>query len=954
MSVPKLDLAPKLKRPLSILNPLDYLRLLYWLFYFPQGLKWYLDNFIYQYTPDIKIKNAIRFSLKHQLVLQNIILIFCTNFIIFIIFELLSFANYHTHSSWYVTKMFLLSIFAFSTVFSIGFGYDTALSLIFIIPVILLLTIHYILVAYLTSELFGIISSIFVRENITIAGIASISYLVSVRDILGANFELFLICLSGITTLIVFSDYLLVMEGKIKDKIKYVERRFLFFFIIVILSIFLSVDTISKLFTLLLYLLAFFIVSIRPDSHLVSIIMKQTLIKRKSFTFSHITLIPVLNNHKVIHNWLMQDWETGISNVNTILKYTLQYVSVFKSFDLIDISFKKSTYSNVVWYVNKLAERPYDWILVGFASFSLSNNFRLNTFRIYLLIYFLLKNPSKRINPSLDTPFHSTAAGFWYLHEQKPDKATEAFAVVRDLLYGEEVFILAQTLSIFQQVEEAINIANLTIPNFPTENLLRPDTWQVMNSLGRVVEDIKLIRHSASRNTKSFAYSRAIGELTEVIDNKNNIPEAERELIVDIANTWKQSLERIGKDIGNVTITQPVNNPYIIGNPVTGSLFVGREDILRQLEELWITGNQLQSVVLYGHRRMGKTSILVSVAQATGAEIKVIYINLQRLGAVSQGVAEVLMAISDEIATSLNIDSPEDDDFLQLPQRTFERYLKQVIATMAYRGLIIALDEFETIEELIQKGQIDPAFMGFLRGLVQMNPSKIAFAFAGLHTLEEMTADYFEPFFASVIPIRVSFLNSGATKTILANPVSNIPPFPRGVRGDQTFPRGVRGDQDQNPENSEFLLDYTGEALDLIYSLTAGQPYLVQLIGFQLVRNYNDRVFEQGKHHDNTFTLKDIDAVINPKFFQQGRYYFEGVWGQAAQDAPGQQEIITALAPYPQGLTKDTLATETGLDAEIMDKAIAILIRHDVIKKENDNYRIIVELFRRWVIMKVN
>ncbi len=217
-------------------------------------------------------------------------------------------------------------------------------------------------------------------------------------------------------------------------------------------------------------------------------------------------------------------------------------------------------------------------------------------------------------------------------------------------------------------------------------------------------------------------------------------------------------------------------NPYVIGNPVTGSLFIGREDILRQLEELWITGNQLQYVVLYGHRRMGKTSILINIANSTGAEIKVIYVNLQRLGAVSQGVAEVLMAISDEIATAFKIESPDDDAFLKLPQRTFERYLKQVIAYMPYRGLIIALDEFETIEELIQQGQIDPGFMGFLRGLVQMSP-KIAFAFAGLHTLQEMTADYFQPFFASVIPIRVSFLNPGATKTILANPT--IPPLSR-------------------------------------------------------------------------------------------------------------------------------------------------------------------------------
>ena len=45
MSVPKLDLAPKLKRPLSLWTPLDYLRLLYWVFYFPQALRWYVNTF---------------------------------------------------------------------------------------------------------------------------------------------------------------------------------------------------------------------------------------------------------------------------------------------------------------------------------------------------------------------------------------------------------------------------------------------------------------------------------------------------------------------------------------------------------------------------------------------------------------------------------------------------------------------------------------------------------------------------------------------------------------------------------------------------------------------------------------------------------------------------------------------------------------------------------------------
>ena len=144
-----------------------------------------------------------------------------------------------------------------------------------------------------------------------------------------------------------------------------------------------------------------------------------------------------------------------------------------------------------------------------------------------------------------------------------------------------------------------------------------------------------------------------------------------------------------------------VNNPYVIGDPVMGNLFIGREDIIRQLEELWLRGIQLQSVVIYGHRRMGKTSILLNAANSLDNQVKVVYVNLLKLGDVTQGVGEVLMAISDEISQVVNIEPPHDDDLLKLPERTFNRYFEKVIKNLS-GGLIIAIDEFEKIEDLIK------------------------------------------------------------------------------------------------------------------------------------------------------------------------------------------------------------------------------------------------------------
>ena len=67
--------------------------------------------------------------------------------------------------------------------------------------------------------------------------------------------------------------------------------------------------------------------------------------------------------------------------------------------------------------------------------------------------------------------------------------------------------------------------------------------------------------------------------------------------------------------------------------------------------------------------------------------------------------------------------------------------------------------------------------------------SRIALVFAGLHTLEEMTGNYFQ-LFASLIPIHVGFLNRGATREILANPTNNI-------------------SSRSNAASDDFVLDYT-------------------------------------------------------------------------------------------------------------------------------------------------
>lgn len=53
------------------------------------------------------------------------------------------------------------------------------------------------------------------------------------------------------------------------------------------------------------------------------------------------------------------------------------------------------------------------------------------------------------------------------------------------------------------------------------------------------------------------------------------------------------------------------SNPYRAGNPVGGSpAFVGRADVLRGVQRV-LENPHAYAIVLYGQRRIGKTSVLV-------------------------------------------------------------------------------------------------------------------------------------------------------------------------------------------------------------------------------------------------------------------------------------------------------------------------------------------------------
>ncbi len=531
----------------------------------------------------------------------------------------------------------------------------------------------------------------------------------------------------------------------------------------------------------------------------------------------------------------------------------------------------------------------------------------------------------------------------------------DVYTGLTDYPGGEEIARTFQAMAAFLSCADLSELRAAARNQVFTKNLvsdegIRPTVLAALDGLRQVGEEIATYQDATSRVNQLAALARA----TDALDDLDEMVQAavmapERTILRRIIRQWRRLVSEVGGAVGRIEQAGPVANPYVAGNPVIGEIFVGREDILRRLEELWSGAGQKPSVVLYGHRRMGKSSILHNLGAGArfGTRTLVVDFNMQRVGLVSS-TGELLynlaLALYDaqilqETDTAGRLAEPGEDRFLDHnPTTAFDRFLKRLDQARGERRFIVTVDEFELIEWLIADGKLEPRLLDFWRGLIQTYPWFVM-AFAGLHTLQEMTHDYWHPLYGSVLGIPVSFLAPEAARRLITQP------------------------------SLDFSLDYDQDAVERIVALTNGQSYLVQLICHGLVTRYNRRAFEEGMDVGLTFpgafpisfglekrlTLVDVEAVVAAsEFYRDGDAYFTGVWRQAETSEPsGQTAILRVLARTRTGLPVEIIARRTELSLVEVEGALKTLARHDVVEEEEDGrWRFTVELMRRWVLQR--
>lgn len=361
-------------------------------------------------------------------------------------------------------------------------------------------------------------------------------------------------------------------------------------------------------------------------------------------------------------------------------------------------------------------------------------------------------------------------------------------------------------------------------------------------------------------------------------------------------------------------------NPYIAGNPVTGSeMFFGRQDVFRFVQETLVGRYQDQAIVLYGGRRTGKTSVLYQMGRYLDTKYVPVFVDLQAvslggLGEMLWGIArQAVRVLRREKGIKLNI--PSRKEFAQDPEGCFyERFLDPALQALGDGHLLLMLDEAARLYEQVQAGRLEPRAFDFLRSLIQYHPH-LNFIFSIGSGLEEIRQEY-ALLFNLCQYRRISFLDRDAAVALITKPVAEHYRYAPGT-------------------------------VERILAVTYGQPYYTQLVC--------NRLFARWARQDgDEITDTDVEAVLG-EAIEQGMASLQYAWEEASDAAKVVLAALTKLMgdgnrPVTLNDLGNALAAEEiVLSRRATGRALQELVMREVLRSTSEGYQFTVDLMRLWI-----
>ncbi|MCA9963662.1 MAG: AAA family ATPase [Anaerolineales bacterium] len=534
--------------------------------------------------------------------------------------------------------------------------------------------------------------------------------------------------------------------------------------------------------------------------------------------------------------------------------------------------------------------------------------------------------------------------------------APERYEPARSLPYGAEIadsFATIRAALGYQTIDDlATCAAAFRWLDSAGEALLRPTVVDTLRGLRDISQHAAHFKQRSNVAHQTTLLNLAVGQLNELQAYvTTQVPLPERGLLARVVEIWQDIIAAAQGELARISLQQmsraerrqiiraettaalwerpavPFDNPYMAGDPVYPPLFVGRRDIFNRISEVWSAKASPDSIILFGHRRMGKSSILRNLDQAAPPGSLIVYADMMGETSFVESTADLLFTLADKIYSAVRQQYPTADltdparaDYSSpsQAQRQFTRLANQVQPVLGDQTLILALDEFEAVEAAVAAGKIGHEIYQFLRTKTQER--WLTLVFGGLHTLDEMSRDYQQPFYGSYTNIHVSYLQKNDARALITNPTT------------------------------EFQLNYEPAAVDKIIALSGGQPYLIQQLCRDAVNQLNHAIFDNNERRDGIITVADVEATLGDAVFQRGMVYFDGVWRQTENEE--QQQILQTLAQREAAWSLADMSAATGLTEAQLAPLLRWAERQDILQKQGEaepRWSFYVPLLRQWL-----
>lgn len=378
------------------------------------------------------------------------------------------------------------------------------------------------------------------------------------------------------------------------------------------------------------------------------------------------------------------------------------------------------------------------------------------------------------------------------------------------------------------------------------------------------------------------------------------------------ARSWLEIARNQRDRVRQVLEREPTRQVFRAGDPVDRQkeAFVPRLPIFGDLEAQVMLATGCPGILLYGRRRMGKSTVLKNLPGFLPPSVRVVYVSMQNPQAstsLTHFTYHLTEVIGEEVPEGRAGEPPEDLAGL------FE-YLERLHASLGETDtrLLLGLDEFENLDRKIGEGVFPEDLLDTLRESIQTH-RQITWVFAGSHSIDELDGAEWSSYLVSTRTVEVLPFTADETRLLLTEPLKHSTLW-----------------EADDPERPSFSVETWGErGIERIHGETGGWPHLVQLVAETLVDRMN--VHGQAQVDESLFE-RSLDAAVTA-----GDTVFSQLLHGESQ-VPGEWEYLLGFCTRETQPLPDDDEVRRSLQRRLL-----------VVPEGEGEWRLRAPLFARWL-----